>query len=101
MDLTPLQLASPLEPGTVNSSKSVGAYCHLPASFLRISFAPSVMTWFAMLVHFLRQRRRRRNQYLSPRSVMPNPSLNRTHCGRPTFGLKKPSPNASLPQWAG
>ena len=31
----------------------------------------------------------------------PNPALNRTHCGRPPFGLKKPSPNASLPQWAG
>ena len=31
----------------------------------------------------------------------PNHSLNRTHCGRPAFGLKQPSPHASLPQWAG
>ena len=28
-------------------------------------------------------------------------SLNRTHCGGPSFGLKKPSPNANPPQWAG
>ena len=33
--------------------------------------------------------------------VMANQSLNRTHCGRPPFGLLKPSPNASPPQWAG
>ena len=33
--------------------------------------------------------------------TMPNHSLNRTHCGGPSFGLKKPSPNASPPQWAG
>ena len=33
--------------------------------------------------------------------VMANPSLNRTHCGVPPFGLKKPSPNANPPQWAG
>ena len=33
--------------------------------------------------------------------VLANPSLNRTHCGVPPFGLKKPSPNASPPQWAG
>ena len=34
-------------------------------------------------------------------AVLANPSLNRTHCGVPPFGLKKPSPNASPPQWAG
>ena len=34
-------------------------------------------------------------------SVLANPSLNRTHCSVPSFGLKKPSPNASPPQWAG
>ena len=34
-------------------------------------------------------------------AVTPNHSLNRTHCGGPSFGLKKPSPNASPPQWAG
>ena len=34
-------------------------------------------------------------------SVLANPSLNRTHCSVPSFGLKKPSPNASTPQWAG
>ena len=34
-------------------------------------------------------------------AVWPNPSLNRTHCSVPPFGLKKPSPNASPPQWAG
>ena len=28
-------------------------------------------------------------------------SLNRTHCGGPSFGLQKPSPNASPPQLAG
>ena len=33
--------------------------------------------------------------------VRPNHSLNRTHCGGPSFGLQKPSPNASPPQWAG
>ena len=33
--------------------------------------------------------------------VLANPSLNRTHCSVPSFGLKKPSPNASPPQWAG
>ena len=33
--------------------------------------------------------------------VMPNWALNRTHCGGPSFGLKKPSPNAIPPQWAG
>ena len=33
--------------------------------------------------------------------VLANQSLNRTHCGVPPFGLKKPSPNASPPQWAG
>ena len=33
--------------------------------------------------------------------VMANQSLNRTHCGVPPFGLLKPSPNASPPQWAG
>ena len=31
----------------------------------------------------------------------PNPSLTRTHCGRPPFRLKKLSPNGGLPQWAG
>ena len=31
----------------------------------------------------------------------PNLSLNRTHCGGTSFGLEKPSPNASPPQWAG
>ena len=34
-------------------------------------------------------------------SVLANQSLNRTHCSVPSFGLKKPSPNASTPQWAG
>ena len=34
-------------------------------------------------------------------SVLANPSLNRTHCSVPPFGLEKPSPNASTPQWAG
>ena len=34
-------------------------------------------------------------------SVLANPSLNRTHCSVPSFGLEKPSPNASTPQWAG
>ena len=34
-------------------------------------------------------------------SVLANPSLNRTHCSVPSFGLEKPSPNASPPQWAG
>ena len=33
--------------------------------------------------------------------ALANPSLNRTHCGVPSFGLKKPSPNASPPQRAG
>ena len=35
------------------------------------------------------------------RAVRPNHSLNRTHCSVPSFGLKKPSPNASPPQRAG
>ena len=35
------------------------------------------------------------------RAVRPNHSLNRTHCSVPSFGLKKPSPNANTPQWAG
>ena len=35
------------------------------------------------------------------RSVLANQSLNRTHCSVPSFGLEKPSPNASTPQWAG
>ena len=35
------------------------------------------------------------------KAVRPNLSLNRTHCSVPSFGLKKPSPNASPPQWAG
>jgi hypothetical protein len=34
-------------------------------------------------------------------ALRPNNSLNRTHCGVPPFGLEKPSPNASTPQWAG
>ena len=34
-------------------------------------------------------------------SVLANHSLNRTHCSVPSFGLEKPSPNASTPQWAG
>ena len=34
----------------------------------------------------------------SPQAVMANPTLNRTYCGRPAFGLQKPSPNTSLPQ---
>ena len=34
-------------------------------------------------------------------AVLANRSLNRTHCSRPPFGLKKPSPNASPPQWPG
>ena len=34
-------------------------------------------------------------------SVLANQSLNRTHCSVPSFGLEKPSPNASPPQWAG
>ena len=34
-------------------------------------------------------------------SVLANPSLNRTHCSVPSFGLEKPSPNASPPQCAG
>ena len=33
--------------------------------------------------------------------ALANPSLNRTHCGVPSFGLEKPSPNASPPQRAG
>ena len=39
--------------------------------------------------------------FKSARAVRPNHSLNRTHCGVPPFGLQKPSPNASTPQWAG
>ena len=39
------------------------------------------------------------SQYLL--AVLANPSLNRTHCGVPPFGLKEPRPNASPPQWAG
>ena len=35
------------------------------------------------------------------KAVRPNLSLNRTHCSVPSFGLKKPSPNASPPQWTG
>ena len=31
-------------------------------------------------------------------AVPPNHSLNRTHCGVPPFGLKKPSPNTGPPQ---
>ena len=34
-------------------------------------------------------------------TVLANQSLNRTHCSVPSFGLEKPSPNASTPQWAG
>ena len=34
-------------------------------------------------------------------SVLANQSLNRTQCSVPSFGLEKPSPNASPPQWAG
>ena len=34
-------------------------------------------------------------------TVLANQSLNRTHCSVPSFGLQKPSPNASPPQWAG
>ena len=34
-------------------------------------------------------------------SVLANPSLNRTHCSVPSFGLLKPSPNANTPQRAG
>ena len=34
-------------------------------------------------------------------ALRPNHSLNRTHCGGPSFGLEKPSPNANPPQWAG
>ena len=30
-----------------------------------------------------------------------NHSVNRTHCGGPPFGLKRPNPNASPPQRAG
>ena len=37
----------------------------------------------------------------SVHALRPNRSLNRTHCGVPPFGLEKPSPNASTPQWAG
>ena len=37
----------------------------------------------------------------STASVLANQSLNRTHCSVPSFGLKKPSPNANTPQWAG
>ena len=39
--------------------------------------------------------------FKAARAVRPNHSLNRTHCSVPSFGLKKPSPNASPPQWAG
>ena len=39
------------------------------------------------------------NSLLSPPPVMANPSINRTHCGRPPFELKKRSPNATLSQW--
>ncbi len=35
------------------------------------------------------------------RLVLPNKSLNRTHCGVPPFGLKNPSPNAVTPQRSG
>ena len=31
-------------------------------------------------------------------AVLPNRALNRTYCGGPAFGLKKPSPNTSPPQ---
>ena len=34
----------------------------------------------------------------SIQSVWPNHSVNRTYCGGPAFGLKKPSPNTSPPQ---
>ena len=34
-------------------------------------------------------------------AVLANPSLNRTHCSVPSFGLEKPSPNANTPQRAG
>ena len=37
--------------------------------------------------------RRQENQ-----AARPNHSLNRTYCGRPAFGLQKPSPNTSPPQ---
>ncbi len=38
---------------------------------------------------------------VTAKKLTPNHSLNRTHCGVPPFGLEKPSPNASTPQWAG
>ena len=35
------------------------------------------------------------------KTLRPNHSLNRTHCGVPSFGLEKPSPNAVTPQRSG
>ena len=35
---------------------------------------------------------------LSLQPVLANPALNRTYCGGPAFGLKKPNPNSSPPQ---
>ena len=54
--------------------------------------------WFRLKALKPRWRAFTRASYLS---VLANQSLNRTHCSVPSFGLEKPSPNASTPQWAG
>ena len=54
--------------------------------------------WCRLKVLKPRWRAFTRANYLS---VLANQSLNRTHCSVPSFGLEKPSPNASTPQWAG
>ena len=53
--------------------------------------------WCRLKALKLRWRPFTRANYLS---VLANQSLNRTHCSVPSFGLEKPSPNASTPQWA-
>ena len=40
-----------------------------------------------------------RNWRQAVRAVWPNHSLNRTHCGRPPFGLGFNSPDGGPPQW--
>ena len=54
--------------------------------------------WCRLKALKLRWRPLTRANYLT---VLANQSLNRTHCSVPSFGLEKPSPNASTPQWAG
>ena len=54
--------------------------------------------WWCLKALKPRWRALPRANYLT---VLANPTLNRTHCSVPSFGLEKPSPNASTPQWAG